>query len=214
MTGSGHRVKSIPVGLGLGSKVQSRFHYLVCFARRADELMPDFERIRVLLHSDGRLHWEPGGIFRTTCDINIAYFPFDSQRCPLLIGAYSYHSTRMNITNTSCVISTHDFRVNGEWHVISTSAEWGLTILSPPGAPSAQPPTPLPDDAAETNRCAKSAPFPPLPPPRSRLYHSVKVQTSRAKYHFIKLPRTEAGSFPYKESEQSNKNAYSGRTFC
>ena len=133
--------------------------------------MPDFDRIRVLLHSDGLLHWErlhrrtghcgtgllhwerlhcrtgyygtgllhwePGGIFRTTCDINIAYFPFDlpgvrhgskydvfkastsptfrstypgtarrqisasiayfpfdSQRCPLLIGAYSYHSSR------------------------------------------------------------------------------------------------------------------------
>jgi len=31
----------------------------------AEELMPDFDRIRVLLHSDGRLHWEPGGIFKT-----------------------------------------------------------------------------------------------------------------------------------------------------
>jgi len=104
--------------------------------------MPDFERIRVLLHSDGLLHWEPGGIFRTTCDINIAYFPFDSQRCPLLIGAYSYHSSRMNITNASRAISTHDFRVNGEWHIITTSAEWGVTILSPPGGFSQPPPPP------------------------------------------------------------------------
>jgi len=109
--------------------------------------MPDFDRIRVLLHSDGLLHWEPGGIFRTTCDINIAYFPFDSQRCPLLIGAYSYHSTRMNITNASRAISTHDFRVNGEWHIITTSAEWGVTILSPPGGFSQ---LPSPDnDAAD-----------------------------------------------------------------
>jgi len=104
------------------------------YAYSADELMPDFDRIRVLLHSNGLLHWEPGGIFRTTCDINIAYFPFDSQRCSLLIGAYSYYSTRMNITNTSRVISTHDFRVNGEWHIITTSAEWSITILSPPGS--------------------------------------------------------------------------------
>ena len=124
--------------------------------------MPDFDRIRVLLHSDGllhwepgldascrhpcempsyhlELHWEPGGIFRTTCDINIAYFPFDSQRCLLLIGAYSYHSSRMNITNASRAISTHDFSVNGEWHIISTSAEYGVTVLSPP-------PPPAPDD--------------------------------------------------------------------
>ncbi len=53
---------------------------------RADELIPDFERIRVLLAHDGWMHWEPGGIFRTTCDIDITYFPFDVQRCPLLIG--------------------------------------------------------------------------------------------------------------------------------
>ena len=38
----------------------------------------------------------------------------------------------MNITNASRAISTHDFRVNGEWHIISTSAEYGVTVLSPP----------------------------------------------------------------------------------
>jgi len=57
----------------------------------AEELIPDFDRIRVLLHSDGRLHWEPGGIFKTTCDIDIGNFPFDTQHCPMLIGAYSYY---------------------------------------------------------------------------------------------------------------------------
>ena len=91
--------------------------------------MPDFERIRILLHSDGKLHWEPGGIFKTTCDIDIGYFPFDAQHCPLLIGSYSYYSTRMNISNASSKVSTHDFRVNGEWHVYDTSAEWGITHL-------------------------------------------------------------------------------------
>ena len=41
--------------------------------------MPDFDRIRVLLKYDGTIHWEPGGIFRTTCDIDISFFPFDAQ---------------------------------------------------------------------------------------------------------------------------------------
>jgi hypothetical protein len=113
--------------------IRIRCDFLHSYVNSADELMPDFERIRVLLNSDGRLHWEPGGIFRTTCDIDIAYFPFDSQVCPLLIGAYSYYSTRMNITNASSTISTHDFRINGEWHVASTSARWGITVLQTPG---------------------------------------------------------------------------------
>ena len=89
-----------------------------------EELVPDFERIRVLLDHEGNLHWEPGGIFRTTCDIDIAYFPFDTQRCPLLIGAYSYYSSKLNITNARSTISTHDYRLNGEWEVHSTMARW------------------------------------------------------------------------------------------
>lgn len=91
--------------------------------------MPDFERIRVLLHSTGQLHWEPGGIFRTTCDIDIGYFPFDAQHCPLLIGSYSYYSSRVNITNASSVIWTQGFRVNGEWDVTGTAASWDIARL-------------------------------------------------------------------------------------
>jgi len=67
--------------------------------------MPDFDRIRVLLHSDGRLHWEPGGIFKTTCDIDIGHFPFDTQHCPMLIGAYSYyrHAQSLSTCHIACL---------------------------------------------------------------------------------------------------------------
>jgi len=58
-----------------------------------------------MLRYDGQLHWEPGGIFKTTCDIDIAYFPFDTQHCPIIVGAYSYYSTRMNITNVKPTVS-------------------------------------------------------------------------------------------------------------
>jgi hypothetical protein len=42
-------------------------------------MIQEFEKIRVLIRSDGLVHWEPGGVFVTTCDIDIIYFPFDSQ---------------------------------------------------------------------------------------------------------------------------------------
>lgn len=49
-------------------------------------MIQEFEKIRVLIKSDGRVHWEPGGVFTTTCDIDIHYFPFDTQECPIEIG--------------------------------------------------------------------------------------------------------------------------------
>ena len=35
----------------------------------------------------------------------------------------------MNITNVSSSVSTHDFSLNGEWHVTGTAAEWAITYL-------------------------------------------------------------------------------------
>ena len=91
---------------------------MVCSADSAEELVPDFDRIRVMLRYDGRLHWEPGGIFKTTCDIDIAYFPFDTQHCPIVVGAYSYYSIRMNITNVKSTVSHRNFFTCCLIHVI------------------------------------------------------------------------------------------------
>lgn len=99
------------------------------FFYRADELAPDFRKIRVLISHDGHVHWEPGGIFTTTCDIDIRYFPFDDQFCPIEFGAWAYYSARMNITNSSQIVETHGFKLNGEWDIYKTTSMWMETIL-------------------------------------------------------------------------------------
>jgi len=93
---------------GYNSDATCSICYALC-GKSAEELVPDFERIRVMLRYDGELHWEPGGIFKTTCDIDIAYFPFDTQHCPVIVGAYSYYSVRMNITNVKSTVSRFAF---------------------------------------------------------------------------------------------------------
>ncbi len=42
-------------------------------------MIQEFQKIRVLVAHDGKVHWEPGGVFTTSCDIDITYFPFDKQ---------------------------------------------------------------------------------------------------------------------------------------
>jgi len=53
-------------------------------------MIQEFEKIRVLIAHDGVVHWEPGGVFMTTCDIEILYFPFDMQACQIELGACLY----------------------------------------------------------------------------------------------------------------------------
>ena len=59
--------------------VSRRYMYVRMTSCRADEMVHEFEKIRVLIKSNGQVHWEPGGVFATTCDIDILYFPFDTQ---------------------------------------------------------------------------------------------------------------------------------------
>ena len=70
--------------------------------RSAEDLSPDFRKVRILVNHDGRVHWEPGGVFTTTCDIDIRYFPFDDQSCPIQIGAWAYY--RLYISHNSAFL--------------------------------------------------------------------------------------------------------------
>ncbi len=88
-----------------------------------------FEKIRVLIAYDGKVHWEPGGVFLTTCDIDITQFPFDTQRCPIEIGAWAYKSTRMNLTTATPVVEMGEFKINGEWLMIGSHAHWEEVVL-------------------------------------------------------------------------------------
>ena len=91
--------------------------------------MEDFTKIRAVVYYDGRVHWEPGGNFRTTCDINIHYFPFDWQHCEVVIGAWVYHSAKMNVTNVSADVNTDNYTLNGEWELVGTDAFRGEAEL-------------------------------------------------------------------------------------
>lgn len=41
---------------------------------------------RAIVRYDGNVTWNPPAIFRSSCQIDITYFPFDSQHCLLKFG--------------------------------------------------------------------------------------------------------------------------------
>ena len=63
-------------------------------------MIQEFEKIRVLVSYNGLVHWEPGGVFTTTCDIDITYFPFDKQVTRVIASAKSKQKVNeFNITH-------------------------------------------------------------------------------------------------------------------
>jgi len=42
---------------------------------------PDFSRYRAVISADGKVLWEPAGVFETSCKIDITFYPYDTQVC-------------------------------------------------------------------------------------------------------------------------------------
>lgn len=92
------------------------------FGFSAESIYGEYKEFQATLRSDGTLRWEPGGIFKTMCNIDITYYPFDEQRCELVFGAWSYYTTKMNLTTDSVRINLGTYETNGEWEITGTSA--------------------------------------------------------------------------------------------
>ena len=62
------------------------------------------------------------GVFKTMCEIDITYYPFDEQRCEMTFGAWSYHTSKMNLSTMTDTVNLDSYNKNGEWEILMTSA--------------------------------------------------------------------------------------------
>ncbi|KAF7638204.1 hypothetical protein Mgra_00002433 [Meloidogyne graminicola] len=56
---------------------------------------------KATLHSDGRVVWEPPAIFKSLCQIDIQWFPFDEQNCHLKFSSWSFPTNLLHLTLTN-----------------------------------------------------------------------------------------------------------------
>ncbi|XP_054621526.1 acetylcholine receptor subunit delta [Dunckerocampus dactyliophorus] len=89
----------------------------------------------VLVNNEGLCYWLPPAIFRSSCSINVNYFPFDWQNCTLKFTSLTYNAKeiRMLLKEESddeskwtvewIIIDPAGWTENGEWEVIHRPAK-------------------------------------------------------------------------------------------
>ena len=60
------------------------------FHSSADERFDGTFQTNVVAAADGSMLYVPPGIFKSTCKIDITWFPFDDQSCDLKFGSWTY----------------------------------------------------------------------------------------------------------------------------
>ncbi|KAF7260849.1 hypothetical protein EG68_04028 [Paragonimus skrjabini miyazakii] len=63
----------------------------------ADERLKESREAGLLVYSDGSILWLQQALFKSTCQVEITYFPFDSQVCMLEFGSFTYEKELMEL---------------------------------------------------------------------------------------------------------------------
>ncbi|XP_061574386.1 neuronal acetylcholine receptor subunit alpha-7-like [Cololabis saira] len=73
-------------------------------------------KTNVLVNSSGFCEYLPPGIFISTCNVDVKWFPFDIQRCELKFGSWTFDGWLLDIQMKEADVS--GYMTNGEWDLL------------------------------------------------------------------------------------------------
>lgn len=67
------------------------------------------DKTKALLKFDGTITWIPPAIFKSSCPMDITYFPFDYQNCSMKFGSWTYDKAKIDLVLIGSKVSVCDY---------------------------------------------------------------------------------------------------------
>ncbi|ELU07649.1 hypothetical protein CAPTEDRAFT_135405 [Capitella teleta] len=67
---------------------------------------------------DGLVHWDTSAVLKSSCSLDVTFFPWDGQSCPLKYGSIIRDMSTLDLHNISVTGDVSGFMINGEWDLI------------------------------------------------------------------------------------------------
>ena len=78
-------------------------------------------KTRVRLDYDGVSGWYSPASFRSTCPIDVTYFPFDEQKCVLKFGSWTFEVVDLDIHADEAPLFSGQYMKSAEWDLVRAS---------------------------------------------------------------------------------------------
>ncbi|XP_015272067.1 PREDICTED: neuronal acetylcholine receptor subunit alpha-3, partial [Gekko japonicus] len=77
------------------------------------------DKTKAILNYTGNVTWMPPAIFKSSCKIDVTYFPFDYQNCTMKFGSWSYDKAEIDLVLVGSAMNLKDYWESGEWAIIN-----------------------------------------------------------------------------------------------
>uniref|UniRef100_A0A336MI73 CSON015083 protein n=1 Tax=Culicoides sonorensis TaxID=179676 RepID=A0A336MI73_CULSO len=86
---------------------------------------------KAILHHTGKVIWKPPAIYKSFCEIDVEYFPFDEQTCFMKFGSWTYDGYMVDLRHLlqspdsdtiEVGIDLQDYYISVEWDIMKVPA--------------------------------------------------------------------------------------------
>ncbi|XP_059486825.1 acetylcholine receptor subunit alpha-like isoform X3 [Neocloeon triangulifer] len=81
---------------------------------------------KATLNHTGRVEWKPPAIYKSSCEIDVEYFPFDEQTCVLKFGSWTYDGFKVDLRHMDEKIGSNMVEVGVDLSEFYMSVEWDI----------------------------------------------------------------------------------------
>uniref|UniRef100_A0A3Q3DJP4 Neuronal acetylcholine receptor subunit alpha-9-I-like n=1 Tax=Hippocampus comes TaxID=109280 RepID=A0A3Q3DJP4_HIPCM len=82
----------------------------------------------VVIRHDGRITWDSPAITKSSCKVDVSFFPFDAQQCRFTYGSWTYNGNQLDILNAMESADLADLVDNVEWQVLGMAAKRNIVL--------------------------------------------------------------------------------------
>ncbi|XP_023995755.1 neuronal acetylcholine receptor subunit alpha-2 [Salvelinus sp. IW2-2015] len=70
------------------------------------------------LFYNGKVRWVPPAIYKSSCSIDVTFFPFDQQNCKMKFGSWTYDKAKIDLERIENTVDLNNYWESGEWAII------------------------------------------------------------------------------------------------
>ncbi|XP_039206948.1 neuronal acetylcholine receptor subunit beta-3 isoform X2 [Crotalus tigris] len=80
---------------------------------------------KAIIKYNGIVVWRPPASYKSSCTMDVTFFPFDRQNCSMKFGSWTYDGSMVDLILVDENVDRTDFFDNGEWEILNAKGMKG-----------------------------------------------------------------------------------------